>query len=105
MARTRRGGLPQWLVVLLVLAAVVVFGPTALGLLGLAVGLAAVALKLGLIVFAVMLVVAFFRAVFGGPARGEPADETSARIARLERDESRRSLDDELARAVAASRR
>lgn len=107
MARNR-GGLPQWLMVLLVLAAIVVFGPPALGLLvgllGLAVGLAAVALKVGVIVLAVMLVVALFRALFGGPARSVPADATSARIARLEHDDSRRALDEELARAVAASR-
>lgn len=108
MARNRQG-LPQWLMVLLVLAAIVVFGPPAIGLLagllGLAVGLAAVALKVGVVVLAVMLVVALFRAIFGGPSKSEPVDGTSARIARLEHDDSRRALDDELARAVAASRK
>ncbi|MEW6432971.1 MAG: hypothetical protein AB1730_15820 [Myxococcota bacterium] len=107
MTRTR--GLPQWLMVLLVLAAIVVLGPPVAGLLvglvGLAVGLAAVALKVGLVALAVFAVVALFRAIFGGPSRSAPVDATSARIARLEQDDSRRALDEELARAVAASKK
>jgi hypothetical protein len=57
------------------------------------------------VALAVFAVVALFRAIFGGPSRSAPVDATSARIARLEQDDSRRALDEELARAVAASKK
>ncbi|MCC6337438.1 MAG: hypothetical protein IT380_26000 [Myxococcales bacterium] len=104
----RNQGLPRWLMVLLALVAVVVLGPPVLGFLlglaGLVVGLAAVLLKLGVIALAIFLVVAMFRAILGGASR--PTDRGGDSLARLERlDSSKRSLDEELERAVSATRR
>jgi membrane protein implicated in regulation of membrane protease activity len=99
MARNR--GVPRFVLVLLALAAVVVLGPPALAVLLGLVGLAAVALKVGVIVLAVYAVVALFRALFGGQ-RSSSRHRPSDAVQRL--DESRRALDEELARAVAAAR-
>lgn len=71
MSATRE--LPAWLVALLALVAIVVLGPPVLGFLlgvvGLAVGLVAVLLKVGLVVAAVYALVVLLRAVFGGSTR------------------------------------
>lgn len=106
----RKTELPQWLVVLLVLAAIVVLGPPALGLvaglLGLAVGLAAVALKVGLVVLAVYAVVTLFRAVFGSSKPTSSVERVEDSLDRAEElDASRRALDEELERAVAAAQK
>ncbi|MEW5738618.1 MAG: hypothetical protein AB1938_06805 [Myxococcota bacterium] len=107
----RNQGLPRWLKVLLLLVAVVVLGPPvlgfALGLAGLVVGLAAVLLKVGLVALAIFLVVSLFRAALGGSSRGpeslSPHGDTVSRVEAL--DSSKRALDEELERAIAASRR
>lgn len=113
MSRTRTRSLPPWLMVLLVLAAIVVLGPPAVGLvaglLALAVGLAAVALKVGLVVLAVYAVFALLRAVFG-TSRPTPEDRLdSAPVRTLEDvepvDAQRQALDAELERAIAAAQK
>jgi membrane protein implicated in regulation of membrane protease activity len=110
----RNQGLPQWLVVLLVLAAIVVLGPPTLGLvlglLGLTIGLAAVALKVGLVVLAVYAVVVLLRVLFGKSTPdsreqrlSDSLDDNLDRLAQV--DVSRRALDEELERAVAAAQK
>ena len=113
MSRKRKSDLPSWLVVLMVLAAIVVLGPPAValvaGLLGLAVGLAAIALKVGIVVAVVYGLYLVLHAIFGKPNRSredELRESTQSSIDNLARvDESRRALDEELDRAVAAARK
>lgn len=103
-----RNEFPQWAKVLLVLVAIVVLGPPALGialgLVGLAIGLAAVALKFGLIALAAFAVFAVLKAIFGGPApvarRAVPMVDHEEGLRRD--DEELRALDAELARVMAA---
>jgi len=110
---SRNGSLPRWLVVLLVLAAIVVLGPPAVGLiaglLGLAVGLAAIALKVGLVVLAVYAVIALFQAIFGKstPAPEDRlAESLKSNIETVEHvDHERKALDAELERAIAAAQK
>lgn len=108
----RRNGLPQWLTVLLVLVGLVVLGPPALvvlaGLIGLSIGLAAVALKFAFLAFVVFAVVSLFRALFGGskPRRhgGLPQTLSPLDVAHeeaLARDQAEKAaLDAELARVM-----
>lgn len=64
--------MPGWLVLMLALVAVVVLGPPALGILlgavGVAIALAAVLLKVGLVVLVIYAFFALLRAVFGRSA-------------------------------------
>ncbi len=112
MRRTRE--LPQWLVILLVLVAVYFLGPPVLGLLlgalGVAIGLTAVLIKLGLIALFIYAVFALLRAAFGKPKAatrqeqlGDSLDDNLDRLDRV--DESRRALDRELERAIAAAQK
>lgn len=99
----KRSGMPQWLVVLLVLAGLVVLGPPALGLLaglvGAAIGLVAISIKLGAIALAVYAVVLLFRALFGSSRPETPRIDHEAALARD--DEELRRLDAELAKVMA----
>ncbi len=105
----KRNGLPQWLVVLMVLAGLIFLGPPALGLLagliGVAIGLTAIALKFGIIALGVYAVVLVIRAIFGGPSRPSrtltPIDHEAALV---RDDEEKRALDAELARVMEAQR-
>jgi len=104
----KRSGLPQWLVVLMVLVGLIFLGPPALGLLagllGVAIGLTAIALKFGIIALGVYAVVLVLRALFGGPSRAPatalPSIDHEAALVRD--DEEKRALDAELARVMAA---
>jgi membrane protein implicated in regulation of membrane protease activity len=105
----KRSGMPQWVVVLMVLVGLVFLGPPTLGLLagliGLAIGLTAIAAKLGLIALAVYAVVLVLRALFGGPARRRVATPEVDHEAALQRDdEELRRLDEELARVMASQK-
>ena len=104
----KRSGLPQWLVVLMVLAGLIFLGPPALGLLagliGVAIGLTAIALKFGIIALGVYAVVLVLRAIFGGPSRAPrrtltPIDHEAGLV---RDDEEKRALDAELARVMEA---
>lgn len=104
----KRSGLPQWLVVLMVLAGLIFLGPPTLGLLagllGVAIGLTAIALKFGIIALGVYAVVLVLRALFGSSPRrqGVPTPMPIDHEAALERDdEEKRALDAELARVMA----
>lgn len=107
--------LPQWLLVVLTLVGIVVLGPPALGLLlgliGLTIGLAAVALKLALWVAAAFVVVAIVRALFGSSRRsGAERVRVPASLESLDQEyDARRAaekaaLDAELERSLAAQR-
>lgn len=103
----KRDGLPQWLVVLMVLVGLVFLGPPALGLLagllGLAIGLTAIALKVGVIVLGVYALLLVMRALFGSSPRKQGVPLPIDHEAALERDdEEKRALDAELARVMAA---
>lgn len=106
----RKNPLPGWLTVLLVLVGLVVLGPPALALLAAAIGitiaLAAVALKVGVVVLVVLAFVALMKAVFGkseaklAPPPQRPGIETiSAAIEREERERTA-ALDRELEAAI-----
>lgn len=111
----RSSGMPRWLVLLLTLVAVAVFGPPALGilagLLGLAIGLTAVALKVGVVVLFVAMVLAMGRALFGtrtpAPAplapRADPLESVEARFD-AEEAQRRAALDRELEAALRNAR-
>jgi hypothetical protein len=100
--------MPQWLVVLMVLAGLVFLGPPALGLLagliGITIGLVAVAIKFGIIALGIYAAVLVLKALFGGPERRRvaPPSIDSIHEAALARDEEEmRRLDAELARVMA----
>jgi membrane protein implicated in regulation of membrane protease activity len=97
---------PQWLMVLLVLAALIFLGPPALALLagvvGVAIGLAAISLKLGVIALGVYAVVLLFRALFGKERATTPRIDHEAALARD--DEELRRLDAELASVMATQK-
>lgn len=106
----KRSGLPQWLVVLMVLTGLIFLGPPALGLLagliGVAIGLTAIALKLGIIALGVYAVVLVIRAIFSGPSGAPrrtmtPIDHEAALV---RDDEEKRALDAELARVMEAQK-
>lgn len=113
MARSRP--LPKWLVVLLVIAAAVVLGPPALGFLfaalGLAVGLGALLLKLGFVAVGVYAIYLVANALFGKPTAAgateqRRSDSLANNVDQLDRlDAERRALDQELERAIAATRK
>jgi membrane protein implicated in regulation of membrane protease activity len=107
--------MPRWLVLLLTLVALAVFGPPALGilagLLGVAIGLTAVALKLGVVVLFIAMLVALGRAIFGSrapdPAPLAPrADILESVEARFDAEEAQRraALDRELEAALRNAR-
>lgn len=105
----KRDGLPQWLVVLMVLAGLIFLGPPTLavlaGLLGLTIGLVAIALKVGVVVLGVYAVLLVLRALFGSPSpRGVPVPlpPIDHEAALVRDDEEKRALDAELARVMAA---
>jgi membrane protein implicated in regulation of membrane protease activity len=108
----KRSGLPHWLMVLMVLAAMIFLGPPALGLLagllGVAIGLTAITLKFGIIALGVYAVVLLVRAVFGRSTPARLPSPTPTPIdyeADLSRDdEEKRALDAELARMMAAQK-
>ena len=104
----RRSGMPQWLVVLMVLAGLIFLGPPALGLLagliGITIGLVAVAIKFGVIALGIYAAVLLLKALFGGPERRPvaPPSIESIHEAALARDEEEmRRLDAELERVMA----
>jgi hypothetical protein len=78
-------------------------------LIGLTIGLAAIALKLGVIAFLIFAVVSVFRALFGNKPRGLPV-RTPSPLESLEherqarQDEEMRALDAELARTLASQK-
>lgn len=107
----KRSGMPQWLVVLMVLAGLIFLGPPALGvlagLIGITIGLVAVAIKFGVIALGIYAVVLVLKALFGGPERRRVATsqlelDHEAALARDE--EEMRRLDAELARVMAAQK-
>ena len=106
-AGMNRDGMHPFLKFVLVLVALVVLGPPALGvlagLIGLAIGLTAIALKLGAVALVVFALVAMFRALFSTPSRqGQPTPiEVSHEDALRRDDEELRALDAELARVMA----
>jgi hypothetical protein len=103
MNRTEK---PQWLMVLLMLAALIFLGPPALALLagvvGVAIGLVAISLKLGVVVLGVYALVLLFRAVFGKERAATPRIDHEAALARD--DEELRRLDAELASVMASQK-
>ncbi|MFO0600173.1 MAG: hypothetical protein U0228_32995 [Myxococcaceae bacterium] len=98
----RRNGLPRFVVVLMVIAALVFLGPPALGvlagLLGLAVGLAFIAVKVGVIALGIYAAVLLLQALFGSspaprrlsasmpPVPYEPMPEVDHEKAALDRE-------------------
>ena len=103
----RRNGLPQWLVVLMVLAGLVFLGPPALvilaGLLGLTFGLLAIGLKFGIIALGVYAAILVLRALFGtSTTRSVPMIDHEAALVRD--DEEKHALDRELARVMEAQK-
>jgi hypothetical protein len=109
----RQTGLPKWLTILLVVVGVVVLGPPALALLLAALGIAfsvtAGVLKLGVIALIVYAAVMLIQAVFGKSSARSASprlDTLAHNIEAADRmDAERRALDEELARAVAATRK
>ena len=90
-----RDGMHPFLKFVLVLVALVVLGPPALGvlagLIGLAIGLTAIALKLGAVALAVFALVAVFRALFSTPSRqGQPTPIEVSHEDALRRDDELR---------------
>lgn len=104
----RSSGMPQWLVVLMVLAGLIFLGPPALGLLagliGITIGLVAVAIKFGVIALGIYAAVLVLKALFGAPERRRVAmpNIDVDHAAMLQRDdEEMRRLDAELAKVMA----
>ena len=93
----RRNGLPQWLVMLMVLAVLA-------GLLGRTIGLVAIGLKFGIIALGVYAAILVLRALFGtSRARSVPTQPMIDHEAALVRDdEEKRALDAELSRVMQA---
>jgi hypothetical protein len=115
MTVARSSGMPRWLALLVGLVAVVFLGPPALailaGAMGLAIGLTAVALKLGVVVLFIAMLVAMGRALFGGRARAPAplaprADILESVEARFDAEEAQRraALDCELEAALRNAR-
>ena len=104
----KRSGLPQWLMVLMVLTGMIFLGPPALGLLagllGVAIGLTAIALKFGVIALGIYAVVLLLRAVFGRPSRRQLPTPIDFEADLARDDEEKRALDAELARMMAAQK-
>ncbi|MBL8913445.1 MAG: hypothetical protein JNM17_22290 [Archangium sp.] len=112
----RRSGLPRFFVVLMVLAGLVFLGPPALavlaGLVGLTIGLLAIAVKVGVIALGVYAAVLLLKALFGSddpprrlaPSMPVPAESPADLFDDLERrkDAELAALDRELARTLAA---
>lgn len=114
----RRSGFPRFFVVLMVLAGLIFLGPPTLavlaGLLGLTLGLLAIAVKVGVIALGVYAAVLLLKALFGGgePRRGLPVPVAAPELTMprvdpfddLERrkDAELAALDRELARTLAA---
>jgi hypothetical protein len=111
----RRSGLPRFVVVLLTIAALMFLGPPLLalvaGLVGLTIGLLAVALKVGVVALGVYAAVLLLKALFGGdpsprrlpvttptyvPPLDDPFDDLERR-----KDAELAALDRELARTLA----
>lgn len=111
----RRSGLPRFFVVLMVLAGLIFLGPPALavlaGLVGLTIGLLAIAVKVGVIALGVYAAVLLLKALFGSdeprrfapPMRAPLADMHVDPFDDLERrkDAEMAALDRELARTLA----
>ncbi|MFT3713846.1 MAG: hypothetical protein QM817_39810 [Archangium sp.] len=107
----RRSGFPRFFVILMVIAGLVFLGPPALallaGIVGLTIGLLAIALKFGVIALGVYAAVVLLKAVFGSdePRRAlappmpmpriDPFDDLERR-----KDEEMAALDRELARVM-----
>jgi hypothetical protein len=119
----RNNGFPRFVLVLMVLAGLIFLGPPALGLLagliGLTIGLLAIALKVGVIALGVYAAVLLIKALFGGPeprrALAAPVVPVMPVMPELQRDpfedlEQRKdaelaALDRELARVMAAQQK
>jgi hypothetical protein len=104
-----RSSMPTWLKVMLIAIAVVVLGPPllvmALAALGVAIGLAAAGLKIAVVVLGVYALYLLLDAVFG-KAKNDGKARLDDSLSRLEELEShKKNLDDELARAVAATQK
>jgi len=101
--------MPQWLMVLMILAALFFLGPPALGILagliGVAIGLTAITLKFGVIALGIYAAVLVLKALFGGPERPRraamPRMDLDHEAALVRDDEELRRLDAELARVMA----
>lgn len=107
----RKSGLPTWLITLLAVVGAIVLAPPLIALLfaalGVAIGVGAGLLKLAVVGLAVYLVFLLLKKVFGGPAADAPmAERLEHDVEQMNRasDELKR-LDEELAQAVAASRK
>lgn len=107
----KRSGMPQWLVVVMVLAGLIFLGPPALGILagliGITIGLVAVTIKFGVIALGIYAVVLLLKAIFGGPEKKRvalPSIDSYHEEALARDEEEMRRLDAELARVMASQK-
>lgn len=114
----RRSGLPRFFVVLMVLAGLIFLGPPTLavlaGLVGLTIGLLAIAVKVGVIALGVYAAVLLLKAMFGSdePRRALPVAPVAVAPAydpfddlEHRKDAELAALDRELARVMAAQQK